>query len=263
MTGSDVEVWLFHPAGMPARIKRMIESECAARRWSLTPPRQTRRVQTPEGRPLGLIASRDAINLYRRAHRARVGVFQIGDAHVPIKPHPRSTVRDYVRLRGFVRHKAFHVRIPQNAVDSQWSSSLATFQRWLDGTWCDGEGDPRCLPFHVFETDFETSRLSSAEDRSAFEQMHGPQSSRVDDRQLRWARPPGAHHGRETLHVSGYGLIRGFHWDVSSERGKSVTTISGTWEIHRGGHVNVYPDAYIREGRSSRRITSTKKAKAR
>ena len=239
----------------------MIELECAARRWSLTPPRQTRRAQTHEGRPLGLITSRDAINLYKRAHRARVGVFQIGDAHVPIKPQPRPTVRDYVQLRGFVKHKAFHARIPQNDVDSQWSSSLTAFGRWLDGTWCDGEGDPRCLPLHVFETDFETDRLSSAEGRSAFAQMHGPQSSRVDLRQLRWKRPQGAYHGSESLHVAGYDLVRGFHWDVLNEGAKrNVATISGkTWEIPRNGYVNVYPDAHIRGSRISKRL----KVKAR
>ena len=260
MTASGIEVWLFHPAGdgsVSNPLRRLIESECEVRGWSLAPPRPTRRTRSSEGRPLVLIKNEDATNLYRRIHRVRVGVWQIGKAHVPIKPQPRPTANDYVQLSRFIRHKAFHARIPQNDVDSQWSSSLTAFGRWLDGTWCDGEGDPRYLPLHVFETDW----LSSAEGRSAFAQMHGPQSSRVDLRQLRWKRPQGAYHGSESLHVAGYDLVRGFHWDVLNEGAKrNVATISGkTWEIPRNGYVNVYPDAHIRGSRISKRL----KVKAR
>ena len=261
MTERDIEIWLFQPGGASSNVKRMIKSECSSRGWRPLTLRRTTSARSREGRLLGLIKGEDAINLYKRVHRARVGVFQIGDAHVLIKPQPRPAARDYVQLRGFVKHKAFYFRIPQNDVDSQLSSSLTAFRRWLDETWCDGEGDPRCLPFHVFETEFETDNLFSAQGRSAFAQMHGPQSSRVDYRQFRWKRPQGAYHGSETLHVGGCDLVRGFHWDVSNEGAKrNVATISGTWEIPRNGYVNVYPDAHIRGGRSSKRV---KKAKAR
>ena len=264
MTASGIEVWLFHPAGdgsVSNPLRRLIESECEVRGWSLAPPRPTRRTRSSEGRPLVLIKNEDATNLYKRIHRVRVGVWQIGKAHVPIKPQPRPTANDYVQLSRFIRHKAFHATVSDK---SHWYSSLTEFDKWLNGIWCDNEGDPRCLPFHTFETDFETKNLTSQEGRSTFSETHGPQSSRVDHNQLRWDRPQGSYHGRDTLHIAGYELVRGFHWDVSSEMGKQrVTTTSDVWEIRRKGYVNVYPDAHIREGRLSKRITPTHKAKAR
>ncbi len=264
MTGRDVEVWLFHPTGVPQKIRRLIESECKARGWPPLTLRRTTIARSREGRPLGLISSEDATNLYKRIHRVRVGVWQIGKAHVPTKPQPRSAANDFVRLSRFVMHKAFHSTISQDDFDSQWSSSLTAFQKWLSGTWCESEGDPRCLPLHVFKTDFGINNLSSEKGRSVFVDIHGPQSSRVDRKQLHWDRPQGAYHGGDTLHVAGYDLVRGFHWDVSNEAAKQrVTTTSDIWEIRRKGYVNIYPDAYIRGGRLSKRITPGKKSKAR
>ena len=206
----------------------------------------------------------DATNLYRRIHRARVGVWQVGDSHVLIKPEPNPKARDYVRLGRFVDHKAFHARMSTNDFHSRWPSSLTDFVEWLDQTGCEGEGDPRCVPLHVFATKFPTSYLSTGEGRSEFAGVHGVQSSRVDDSHLHWDRPKGAFHGREVLQVAGRNLARGFHWDVSSRTTtRRITTTSEIWRISPNGYVNVYPDQYIRIGQRARRLLPGKKAKAR
>ena len=250
-----MEVWLFHPAsgGPSNQDKRLIETECRKRGWKLT-LRPTKACKSREGRPLGLIKNQDATNLYRRIHRSRIGIWQIGDAHVPTKPKPRIIAADYIRLRTFVEHKAFHERISSVDASDQWHSSLLSFCNWLNQVCCEGEGDPRCLPFHVFTTKHNISALASREGRSTFTKKHGPQSSRVDDNKLHWGRPQGAHHGQERLHVAGLDLIPGFHWDVSNQGSKRlITTTKDVWEIKPKGYVNIYPDQHIREGKLSKR----------
>ena len=265
MTQRQIEVWLFHPRGGGPfdQARQLIESECNARGWLLT-SRPTHTVRTPEGRQIASIRNEDVLNLYKRMHRARVGVWQIGKAHAPIKPRPKISVNDYVELRHFITHKAFHRKVSIQSFHSQWRSSLTDFHTWLKNILCAGEGDPRCLPFHVFRTNFKVSDLATQAGRSQFAKTHGPQSSRVDQNQLRWTRPKGPHHGREALQVAGRDLAPGFHWDVSSGTGgQRITTISDVWEIARNGYVNVYPDQHIREGKLAKRITPTKKTKAR
>ena len=263
MTQREAEVWLFYPegGGPTAKTRRWIESQCESRGWSLN-LRPTGKTRSPEGRPLGPIKNEDATNLYRRIHRVRVGVWQIDAAHVPIKPQPKIVVRDYVPLHRFIAHKAFHRRIPMEGFETQWSSSLAAFSAWLEQVGCEGESDPRCLPFPVFDTKFDISELATQEGRSAFALIHGPQSSRIDHNQLRWHRGP--YHGHTQLQVAGRNLAPGFHWDVMNQRTEQrITTTSEVWRIGKNGYVNVYPDQHIRQGHSSKRVLLAKKAKAR
>ena len=263
MIQREVEIWLFYPrrGGPPTQVRHWLTLRCKSEGWSLK-LRPTDSIRTPEGRPLGSIRSEDATNLYKRIHRARVGVWQVGDAHAPIKPEPRTIVKDYVPLNQFVSQKAFHCRIPIDGVESQGSPSLTAFHWWLTQVWCEGESDPRCLPFPVFSTTFDVARLATHEGRSVFPQIHGPQSSRRDHSNLLWRR--GANHGRETLHIAGRNLVRGFHWDVSSlAREQHVATTSEVWRIGPNGYVNVYPDQHIRLGFSARRLIPNRKAKAR
>ena len=255
MIERDVEVWLFHPISNspPSQVRRLIESECRDRGWKLT-LRPTTVTKSPEGRPLGLIKSEDATNLYGRIHRSRIGVWQIGYAHVPRKPRPRPIVRDYVELHRFISHKAFHCKLPKVDTSDYWFTSLPAFRKWLGQICCDGESDPRCLPFHIFSTKQRISDLATQVGRSAFVDVHGPQSSRVDNNKLRWDRPSGTYHGRETLHVAGRDLARGFHWDVLNQGGRrQITTTKDIWEIGPNGYVNVYPDQHIRGGRLAKR----------
>lgn len=254
MTERQVEVWLFYPGGggPTTQVRRWIASQCESRGWSLN-PRPTGKTRSPEGRPLGPISNEDATNLYKRIHRVRVGVWQIGTAHAPIKPQPRMVVRDYVPLHRFIAHKAFHRRIPMEDFESQWSSSLTAFCTWLGQIDCEGEGDPRCLPFPVFSTKFNVSDLASREGRSVFAQIHGPQSSRRDDNELRWHRGP--HHGQAQLQVAGRVLAPGFHWDVTNRATEQrITTTSEVWRIGKNGYVNVYPDQHVRQGHSCKRL---------
>lgn len=268
MTYRDVEAWLFGPPGdvLTNQIWRIVEAECRARGWSAV-LRPIRKRRTSEGRPLGPISNEDATNLYRRIHRVRVGVWEIGRARAPIKPSPRPVVNDYVELRSFVRHKAFHRRLSTAGFDAEWPLSLAAFEAWLQQVSCEGEGDPRCLPLHVFGTDFKIDRLGTAGGREEFARAHGPQSARRDSNGLLWNRPKGAFHGRETLHIAGRDLATGFHWDVSSGgRMRRITTTRGVWDIDPDRHVNVYPDQHVR-GReiraAKRRRTLNRRRKAR
>ncbi len=265
MTQRDVEIWLFRPRNTRQstnEIRRIIRTECGSRGWDFH-ERQTCPIRL-DGRPLGTIDPQDATNLYKRIHRARVGVWQVGYAHAPTNPRPRRNKRDYVSLHRFVRHKAFHHNVHEGRFNDLWHSSLVSFWNWLDRIGCENEADPRCLPFHVFETQFSIDKLETEAGRSEFAQTHGSQSSRNDSNQLRWERPKGQGHGQEILNVSGYNLARGFHWDVSSGKSKRrLTTTSDIWDIGRGGYVNVYPDAYVRGGKSARRVRLRRKEKAR
>ena len=263
MTQREVEVWLFYPqgGGPPSQMRRLIRSQCESKGWSLN-LRPAGKTRTTEGRPLGPIRSEDATNLYRRIHRARVGVWQMGNAHAPIKPQPRIVVRDYVPLHRFISHKAFHRKIAMEDFESQWSLSLTAFCAWLEQIGCEGESDPRCLPFPVFSTKFNIGDLATQERRSVFARLHGPQSSRIDDNKLRWHR--GTYHGREHLQVAGRDLAAGFHWDVLNRTTEHrITTTSEVWRIGTNGYVNVYPDQHVRSGLSSKRLMLAKKGKAR
>ena len=265
MTHTAVEVWLFsRGGGGPANeIRRLLEAECSTRGWSPV-LRPIHRNRTSEGRPLSPINNEDATNLYKRIHQVRVGVWQVGHARAPIKPYPRPVVNDYVELHRFIRHKAFHCRLSAKDFKGKWHSSLAAFDAWLQQVCCEGEGDPRCLPFHVFDTDFEIDKLATPRGRSEFAETHGPQSARRDSNDIRWNRPKGAYHGRETLHIAGRDLVRGFHWDVSSgATRRRIATTKDIWELAANGYVNVYPDQHIRGGHSAKRRIPTGKRKAR
>ena len=245
MTSRPVEVWLFYPKNSPSasgQAQEIIGEECKKRQWAFQ-KRPTRLIKA-DGRPIGQIEPQDATNLYKRLHRARVGVWQIEHADVPKLPQPRPIASNYITLRQFVLHKAYHGKLPNKSVKDAWLSSLEEFSEWMNGYHCENEGDPRCLPFHVFSTEFCLSQLKCQSGRQHFASIHGAQSSRLDDRRLKWTR--GTPHGHEPLHVAGYELTTGFHWDVAGRQKQRVSTTASVWEIRPQGYVNVYPDAHIR-----------------
>ena len=65
------------------------------------------------------------------------------------------------------------------------------------------------------------------------------------------------------MHIAGRPLINGFHWDVmlgSRTRGsKKVSNTVEIWKIPPHGHINIYPDAHIRKGQKSTKITVAKR----
>ena len=264
MTRPGTEIWLFHPMGQVRNeeLKR-VEDECKQRGWKFS-RRQTRRISSSGGRVFRVVDVQDATSLYRKIHRARVGVWQIGKAQVSTSPELTPAPKRVITLRSFLMHKAFHYTLPEGNFQSAWYSSCDKFDEWMNQVGCEGEGDPRCLPLHIFKTKLDLSQLSTEEGRSLFGQTHGPQSSRVDANKLQWRRPGGPFHGRDALYVSGRSLAKGFHWDVSTKHAtQRINTTSEIWEIRRGGYVNVYPDQHVRGGRLFRRVKLSSKRKAR
>ena len=245
MTELPVELWLFYPENsqlVVGQAKQIIGAECEKRQWTFR-DRPTHLIK-PNGRPIGQIKPEDATNLYKRIHRARVGVWQIEYANVSRRPQPQKPTTDYITLRRFVLHKAYHSRLSSKSLEDAWSSSLDEFLTWMKETHCENEGDPRCLPFHVFDTGFDPECLNSWDGRQHFAGMHGAQSSRLDRKSFKWTR--GVFHGQEALQVAGHKLATGFHWDVAARHKQRIVTTSDVWELKPNGYVNVYPDAHIR-----------------
>ena len=153
-------------------------------------------------------------------------------------------------LKNFVRYKAHAERLASERTDV--SQYLDTCEEWRRGVECEDGHDPRCLPLHLFAT--EHRELDREHDRRLFGNVHGAGARRRDDRGLRWHLDPTRFHGREILHVAGYELPPGFHWDVSVDgRPSMVVTAAERWEVEE--YINVSPDAHVR-GRSpyARRI---------
>ena len=245
MTDRPVELWFFHPEGnspVVSQAKQLIREECEKRQWTQkerpTPTNQTGRKAHWKGKARGC-------NKSVQTNSPGYGwVWQIDHADVPKRPQPQDNPAHYTTLRTFVLHKAYHNTLDSKSLKDSWASSLREFLTWVDRTHCEDEGDPRCLPFHVFSTRFKLEHLNCEVGRQDFATTHGPQSSRLDGRDLRWMR--GAFHGREALQVAGRELAAGFHWDVSGGRKQQIVTPSAVWQLKPNGYVNLYPDAHVR-----------------
>ena len=157
-------------------------------------------------------------------------------------------------LGQFVLHKAFHRKMQSTNTVGSWDYFEEEFHDWLAGSHCQGEGDPRCLPFHLFRRRIPFDDLTTGEGQTRFTQRYGSQSSRLDDNGLCWNRPQRALHGRDILQVAGRELAMGFHWDVvAGSRGSTITTTSDVWQIKSNGYINIYPDAHVRSGGTASR----------
>jgi len=204
-------------------------------------PRSVPTVRTPDGRPIPLVARDVAAGLYPRVHRSRVATLVVGrDPRVPLHPSEAEVLRfaRHVPLRRFVEYKSFWIRIPNDPMNDSW---VGAFANWSVGIECEGEHDPRCLPFHVFSGD--GADLQRADRRQVFDDRYGSGAERIDESRSRWILNPHEYHGLESLHVAGYNLRKGFHWDVSAEEWRFCTPV-GLWRVN--GHVNIYPDAHVR-----------------
>ena len=239
----DREVWIVFPRTARARIaavRERLRRECHTRRWGLQEviPSVERLIS---GRRLMLVAGEDAVKLYRRSHRAKVGVFHTGRARVQLMPCARSSMA----VAQFIRYKAYASPLPADV--GAVSRCLDAYDAWCQSIGCVDGHDPRCLPFHVFESGH--TELGTSKQRQHFDEVHGVGALRRDGKRLMWRLDPAVFHGRETLQVAGYALSRGFHWDVSVDNGRSptVTTPTERWEISRkSGYLNVYPDGHVR-----------------
>ena len=145
-----------------------------------------------------------------------------------------------IGLATFVRYKSLAARLPREPAEV--SNQLEAYEAWCELVECEGGRDPRCLPFHIFKSG--NSDLDTPERRRHFDDIHGTGARRQDDNELAWDLKPGGFHGRDILHVAGRELPPGFHWDVSVDRARTITTPTEQWRVSK--YVNVAPDANVR-----------------
>lgn len=225
------------------------------------------RLVSGKGRKQDVLQRGDAVQLYEDMHRRPVAVVYEGQPRV--RTDPRSPFRDdrAVPLLEFCRYKSFAVSLQSN-VATQWDKD---FESWLAQIDCEGESDPRVLPFHIFAAkeryDILAGKsrydLDEVAQRQRFRRVHLHRRGLVDSRKRRWesARAE-TRHGREPQTVRGLTLGDGFHWDVTMSQSPVLTTSSVTWEVRRGGYINVYPDGHTRIGKGCKQTWSARQSKA-
>lgn len=244
----SVDVNLFFPQkdrDATSALRKHLAAVCESREWHFH-PRSVLTRRTPTGRTICLVARDVAAGIYPRVHRSRVATLVVGrDPRVPLHPSEAEALRfrRHVPLRRFVEYKSCWIRIPNDPTNDSW---IGAFASWCERIECEGEHDPRCLPFHVFSG--EGARLQSADRRRGFDDLYGSGADRLDEEGSRWILNTHDYHGLESLYVSGYQLREGYHWDVTAEEWR-ISTPVGLWLVN--GHVNIYPDAYIRPRGSS------------
>ena len=255
----NIEVWCFYPNELTAQANSFIAElrrHSHSRGWQFV-LKPTKRFRVSTGRMVHLLEPRDAVALYKRVHRAHVATLRLSDAQLCTHPDRDFALdtRKVVSLAQYVLYKAYSVPLHDWNVDP--ASWIADFQRWSDSVECEGEHDPRCLPFHIFRAPRDDARLFEKGARDAFNNSYGAGQVRTDAQQLIWSVDK-SYHGTEELHVAGRKLQRGFHWDVRPLRsggraGKTIHTPLEAWEIR--DRINVTPDAGIRGGRPAARRT--------
>jgi hypothetical protein len=256
------ELWLFSPDSQrapTAQFRSALGRACRQRGWGFE-ERTTRALTTLAGQ-VQTVEPPEVHELYRRIHRANVGVATIDDASVAVDPRtPEKSER--LSLSNFVRYKAFFVgRFDlSRATDYQGRlgpreiDQLDAFGGWRGLVDRQGQDDPRHLPLHVFTPGEVWDQLDTAGGRDRFRRLFGPPNIRTDRRRLTWTRAI-VRHTNEPQQVGGEQLPVGFHWDVSLSRGGTIHVLSHSevWWVRRRGYLNVHPNAYIRGGLQSGR----------
>ncbi len=243
MASADVH-FLFPEADFAgSRVLRdRMAKTCKERGWQFF-SRGVRTFNAPSGRPIPLVQCDFAAGLYDRIHRTRVAVLVLGsDPRVPLHPKREDALRygRHIQLKRYVEYKCHYSKVSSDPLNDSWAG---VFAGWCAQTACDGEQDPRCLPFHVFEGRGEG--LASAISRQEFNDRYG-NAIRVDDSKSTWRLRPAMFHGTECLNIAGYPLPQGFHWDVDTAGPRNFNTPRNAWRVT--GHFNVYPDAFLRRG---------------
>jgi len=242
-----IELWFFFTKerrAITAPIRKSVGALCRSRNWNFV-ERPAGLVKVP-GRQVALIAGDEAESIYRRMHRALVGMLCFQELFICLDPrltgnHLRE--RSLVKLRQFGLYKSFFFRFSSDQVAaSRWSSG---FEDWCGQMACEGEHDPRCLPLHVFSS--REFRLEDRDGRLSFAKQYGAGSIRRDEQGRTWELETHGFHAGDSLHVAGYPLRVGFHWHVAPPQNRSRATIITTtavWEVSE--YVNVAPDAHVR-----------------
>lgn len=207
-------------------------------------------------RPLLVLKPADAHELYRELHRGPCYVLSRGSVRVLLDPRrdPPSE-RSSARLSDYVRHKAvFRTLEDGRDLRSDISSMLEEVP-----SDCPDANDPRVLPLQTFDKPDVAGSLATPAGREGFRTRFGAGAGSWRSPELSWrAAQPGARHGRvgasrTALRVWSTVLPVGHHWDVGPRRGsaKQLFTAGSVWKIRSSGYVNVYADAYIRQGERS------------
>lgn len=234
-----------------AKLRDSYGALCRERSWNFQ-PKALDPIRASSGRPVLPVSPAVAAGLYPRVHRQRVAILVFGtDPVVPLLPNQADAIRRRrtIPLRQFLDYKSCWIRVPKN--DPTNLSWAGIFESWCRRADCEGEHDPRCLPFHVFSSRIGAG-LEDDSRRREFNEYHGAGSTRVDDKELQWLLEPRDFHSEEVLSVAGYSCRPGFHWDVTGSKW-CIETPAGIWK--GSGHVNVYPDAHIRtKGNNVRKV---------
>lgn len=205
-------------------------------------------VGAPERR-VELLDPLDASELYDQLHRLRVLVCAFASCLIRTNPARNPAAkREAIGLESFVFQKAVYQLV---RADADVAAAFSTFEAWRRQTHCNGEDDPRVLPFHVFESASDRRSLGTEAGDAAFEHRHGRPSHRRDDRRNEWSRAQRtAYHGRDVLGVAGFALEPGMHWDVTGKT--KIQTSHQIWKLEgRHPYLNIYPNARVRHAQIS------------
>lgn len=250
--------WVRVPTGSPGAQPLIDVRQTAEERgWTVFEDHCVRLAITkgdPSGRIVNLLERCSASRLYADMHRGPVAVLY--DAPVWVRTSPGTEVESkrLIPIGRFCKYKAFSMSLKDNRAGA-WGQQ---FGEWLAEVACDGPGDPRVLPLHIFKMRRGAHReleLDSAADRKRFRQVHFRNGDLQDGDRRRWrAAEPGARHGRDPQFVRNQELPLGFHWDVRRSTGTKVETPMSIWKVGQGGHINVYADGHVRPGTGCRLI---------
>ena len=199
-----------------------------------------------------LITPKQGFDLYRDIHERETAVLIYGKPKVQISPGAAFSARQLRSIGAFVKYKAFVASNgeyfwTEKALD--WWDDFTSWRESSDR--CSGHDDPRCLPFHIFESQQPLLNLSLSRDRSRFSHVHNTTAgaSLLDRRGYYWVRGP--HHGFSRVDiVAGTRLPQGFHWDVSADGTKKNRSKKTLWNLVKtyklGKYLNIYPTGAVR-----------------
>lgn len=238
--------------------RRRLGGMCREQGWSFA-ERETRAVRDVEGRPLSLLSTRDANELYRAAHRDLVSIVDSCSTSILRDPRDqggRISALRTVRLRHLFRYKALifdkHAFGDADAIVSDVVSQSGAMEKELAGRQID-DTDPRALPFIPFDLGArrdEDLELETEGGRATFVRDFGPARRRRDSQNVSWVLDQRAYHGKDALLIRGHKLPVGCHWDVQVDRGAVfLCTSAEVWHIKEGQYLNIYPDMHARRTR--------------
>lgn len=202
----------------------------------------------PWDKPTRLLSGNEAHELYQLLHRYAVLVASFGQVYIARNPMHRLVARRHATtLEAFVRYKAsFHLIRRAHDVDG----ALRAFAAWRAQVGCDGESDPRALPFHVFDGGRDWTNLDERAGAEAFSHRFGRSRRLVDASARSWNRAVrAAYHGHDELHVALCELPRGMHWEVAVPGGGELSNAREVWRYRSpDDYLNAYADGHIRGG---------------